>query len=383
MKHVWLRMAMGAMAWGVAAVLGAGDAQAQPVQIAQVAGGDRHTCAIDTAGQVWCWGYNNYGQIGDGTTTDRLTPVLVDGVTGAVALALGGTHSCAIDGEGQTWCWGDGGFGQLGNGPGLEQSLTPIVVPGMTRTVSISAGYRHVCGLQARGQLYCWGFGYAGQIGVGTTEDAMSPRRVRSLRRRSAEVALGWVHTCARQRNGRVNCWGAGSSGQLGIGSTTNQLVPVQVGGLRNVATLALGALHSCAVLERGRVRCWGRNDSGQLGDGTTTDRLNRVRVRGLSRVAQVALGDSSSCALRNNGRVRCWGNNAAGQLGDGTTTQRLAPTEISTLSNVTQIAVGGAFGCAVSDGGRLQCWGRNGDGQLGDGTTSNRLTPVDVVFPE
>jgi alpha-tubulin suppressor-like RCC1 family protein len=298
-----------------------------------IAAGWWHTCALTTGGGVRCWGYNEYGQLGDGTTTDRSTPVDVVGLaSGVQAIAARGYHTCALTTGGGVKCWGDNEYGQLGDGTTTQRS-TPVDVSGLAS------------GVQA--------------------------------------LAAGGSHTCALTTGGGVKCWGNNEYGQLGDGTTSDRRTPVDVVGLASgVQAIAAGGSHTCALTTGGGVKCWGRNNYGQLGDGTTTRRWTPVDVVGLaSGVQAIAAGTSHTCALTTGGGVECWGDNYSGQLGDGATTDRRTPVDVVGLaSGVQAIAAGGSHTCALTSNGRAKCWGWDGEGQLGIGTVAYRATPVDVV---
>jgi alpha-tubulin suppressor-like RCC1 family protein len=351
--------------------------------VAAIAAGAWHTCALTVGGGVKCWGYNYYGQLGDGTTTDGHTPVDVSGLTSDVAaIAAGTSHTCALTSGGGVKCWGHNGSGQLGDGT-WTQRTTPVDVSGPTSgVVAIAAGDSHTCALTAGGGVKCWGANWAGQLGDGTTTWRNTPVEVSGLSSGVAAIAAGAWHTCALTAGGGVQCWGYNSNGQLGNRKFGYRAIPVDVSGLANGAVrIAAGDSHTCALTAGGGVKCWGYNYYGQLGDGTTTWRNTPVEVSGLtSGVTAIATGGYHTCALTVGGGVKCWGYNYSGQLGDGTTTQRTAPVDVSGLSSgVAAIAAGGWHTCALTAGGGVKCWGYNYYGQLGDGTSTNRTTPVDV----
>ncbi|RIB35140.1 MAG: hypothetical protein BXU00_02990 [Candidatus Nanoclepta minutus] len=351
----------------------------------QSIGGASHSCALKSDGTVWCWGGNWYGQLGDGTTTNRYTPVQVRGLTNVTQIALGASHSCALRSDGTVWCWGWNSDGQLGDNTTTNR-YTPVQVRGLTNVVQIALGEAHSCALKSDGTVWCWGGNWYGQLGDGTTTNRYTPVRVVNLTN-VVQIALGEAHSCALRSDGTVWCWGWNSYGQLGDGTTTNRYTPVQVGGLTNVTQIALGAAHSCALKSDGTVWCWGWNSYGQLGDGTTTNRYTPVQVRGLANilstlinVTQIALGNAHSCALRSDGTVWCWGNNEHGQLGNDIIAIGYVPLRVRGLTNVTQIALGYVHSCALKSDGTVWCWGWNSYGQLGDNTTTNRYTPVQVL---
>jgi alpha-tubulin suppressor-like RCC1 family protein len=290
-----------------------------------------------------CWGYNVYGQLGDGTTYTRLAPVsVVNLASGVVAIEAGTQHTCALLSAGGVQCWGYNYYGQLGDGTTTDR-LAPVNVVGLAANVAaITAGDVHTCALLSTGGVQCWGYNHFGQLGDGTTSNRLAPVSVIGLASGVAAIAAGTSHTCAVLFTGGVQCWGKNGQGQLGSGTastdyyygttTDRELVPFTVVGLASgVASIAAGNYHTCAVLYTGGVQCWGANWYGYLGDGTSTNRPAPVSVISLaSGVAAIAAGHYHTCALLSTGGVQCWGYNGYGQLGDGTTTQRLAPTSVN-----------------------------------------------------
>jgi alpha-tubulin suppressor-like RCC1 family protein len=352
-----------------------------------VTAGSWHTCVVTRGGGAKCWGNNVYGQLGDPMTGELLTaPMDVSGLTsGVVGVTAGWWHTCALTSGGGVKCWGDNDWSQLGDGTTTDRP-TPVDVVGLASgVVAVTAGWLHTCALTSGGGVRCWGYNAYGQLGDGTTSNGSStPVDVVGLASGVVAVAAGNYHSCALTSGG-VKCWGDNYHGQLGDGTTTASATPVNVVGLATeVVALAAGAYHTCVLTSGGGgaygVKCWGANYSGQLGDGTTTDRTTPVDVSGLaSGVVTVAGGGQHTCGLVSGGGVKCWGGNLYGQLGDGTTTGSATPVDVSGLtSGMVGVTAGGAFNCAVTSG-AVKCWGDNLHGQLGDGTTTDRLTPVDV----
>ena len=364
-------------------------AAAPPVAWAvKISAGEFHTCTLTGSGGVRCWGDNEYGQLGDGTTIERHLPVDVVGLSNKVtAIVEGGYHTCALTENGAVKCWGWNLFGQLGDGT-VQNRIKPVDVLELSSGVfAITAGDNYTCALTASG-VKCWGANWNGRLGDGTADDRYTPVDVVGLSSGIIAITAGNNHTCALTANGGIKCWGKNYWGQLGDGTTDDRYTPVDVVGLSNgMAAVAAGGSyasgdHTCALTESGEVKCWGNNYWGQLGDGTTDNRYTPVHVVGISsEVNAIAIGSNHTCALTSSGGVKCWGGNYSGQLGDGTFQYRITPVDVVGLSSgVMEIAAGYDYTCALSTSDDVKCWGDNYWGQLGDGTTINRGKPVAIV---
>jgi alpha-tubulin suppressor-like RCC1 family protein len=226
-----------------------------------------HACALTRTGAVKCWGRNDSGQLGDGTTTTRSTPVAVSGLSsGIVAIAAGERHTCALTKSGAVKCWGSHADGVLGDGTTTDRH-TPVDVPDLEAGVTaIAAGSRSTCALTQGGGVKCWG---AYQLGDGRTTNHLTPVAVSGLSSDVVAIAAGPDASCAVTRTGAAKCWGYNAWGQLGDGTTTSRLTPVPVFGLSSrVVAIAVGGAHACALIYTGGVRCWGLDSDGELGDG-------------------------------------------------------------------------------------------------------------------
>jgi alpha-tubulin suppressor-like RCC1 family protein len=301
--------------------------------VAGVAVGWEHICALTTAGGVQCLGSNFAGQLGDGSTTDSSVLVPVSGLSsGIAAIAANEDTTCALTPAGGVQCWGDNAGGQLGDGSTTDSSV-PIAVSGLAGdTAAIAVGGSHVCVLSTGGAVSCWGSNDHGQLGDGSTTDSLVPVAVSGLSSGIAAIAAGFEHTCAVSTAGSLQCWGSNIDGALGDGSTIDSHVPVNVAGLSSgVAQVVAGGGHTCALTTTGGVQCWGDGSSGQLGDGATEGSAVPVAVPALSAgVAALSAQGLGTCALTTAGGVECWGQNVSGELGDGTTNDSAVPVKLA-----------------------------------------------------
>ena len=328
-----------------------------------VAAGWHHTVALRNDGTVWAWGENAFGQLGDGTTMRRLTPVQVQNLSNVTTIAVGGRHTVALRDDGTVWAWGNNGNGQLGDGTTRNRN-TPVQVRDLNDVVAIAASGWHVTALRSDGTVWAWGSNSLGQLGDGTTIGRHTPVQVRNLSNVTA-VAAGWNHTVALRRDGTVWAWGNNYSGQLGDGTTTDRRTPVQARNLNDAAAIATGGWHTVALRSDGTVWAWGYNEMGQLGDGTTTDRRTPVQVRNLVSVTTISAGWASTVALRDDGTVWLWGWIFDDDL-------FTTPGRLGGVNDATAIAAGTEHIAVLRADGSVLTWGVNSEGQLGDGTRNN-----------
>lgn len=370
-----------------------------PVSVSGIASGAtkvslgyRHSCAL-VSGGIKCWGSNGSGQFGNGTTNSSLTPVDTTGMTSGIidmsttGDAVGGVClTCAIDSLGAVKCWGQNNNGQLGDGTTTTRTLPTQVTGFSSGFVQVSAGVGTSCAVHSNGKSYCWGDFSVGQLSSNTAVNLFSPKDVLGLTSNVTAVSVGHNFSCGIH-NGAAKCWGTNSFGQLGNGDYNSQGTAAQVSGLTSgVTSIATyfdnyyADRHTCAV-HNGAVKCWGQNNYGQLGNGTTGGTSNiPVQVSGLTLGAvQVAVSLWHSCALLNNGTVKCWGLNSHGQLGNNSTTNSNIPVDVAGISSATFIATSSRNTCVI-DAGAVKCWGLNSSGQIGDGTTTDRMSPTQVT---
>lgn len=361
--------------------------------VRRVSAGEGTTCAVDGSSRVWCFGAGDSGEFGDGTTTSSATPRQVPGVS-ATLVAVGGGVVCALAPNGTVKCWGEGTLGQLGNSD-TASSLTPVTVSDISGVTDLSAGSVHVCATISDGTASCWGDGYSGQLGDGVwaeTQAATAPIAPTGLGS-TTSIAPGVRTTCAvSTATPTVRCWGWGGIGTLGtgvFGSSASTPIVVSIPGSPTPSQVGVGVGHACALVTGGHVYCWGSGSTGVLGNGTTPEVAGPVQVltatpsTALANITKISVGPYSTCALRNDGTIWCWGAGGSGELGDGTKTSRSVATEVlkspsGALTGVTDVSVGTSHGCAIASG-DVWCWGSGENGKLLPGSTAGASKAVKV----
>ena len=354
---------------------------------ALLSAGNIHTCGVTPSGAAYCWGYNFDGELGDGTTTSSAMPVAVSGgltfaaVSAGDAVDAGGQHTCGVTRAGAAYCWGYNGFGGLGNGTTTDNTI-PVAVSGGFTFAAVSAGGGHTCGVTRTGAAYCWGYNIYGQLGNGTTTNSPTPVAVSGGLTFAAIDAGKNVHTCGLTPAGAAYCWGYNGAGGLGNGTTTNSTIPVAVSGGMTFAAVRGGADHTCGVTPAGAAYCWGYNSDGEVGSGSTTYSiiLTPVAVSGGLVFGALSTGGSHTCGVTPTRAAYCWGWNANGQLGNGTTTNSARPIAVSGGLTFEAVSGGNQHTCGLTAASAAYCWGDNAYGELGDGTTIATNIPVAVV---
>jgi alpha-tubulin suppressor-like RCC1 family protein len=291
-----------------------------------------HSCAVFAGGAVRCWGANHQGQLGDGTTIDRTSPVAVAGLSDVTQISVGAESSCAVLAAGTVRCWG-AGYGVL-----------PADVPNLRGALRLSSSYKRTCAVIDDGSVQCW-------------SDGLAPAPVPWLAG-VRQIAVGFLHSCALLDDGTVRCWGVNSDGQLGDGTTTGTQQPVVASGVFDATEVAVGFSHTCALRRDGSIVCWGVDFASRLGDGSYSDSLVAAPVPLARPALELAAGTNHSCARLDDGSVWCWGSDYSGELGDGHSARICAPLPVVGLSGAYALIAGDRMSCALTRGQVLDCWG-------------------------
>jgi alpha-tubulin suppressor-like RCC1 family protein len=371
------------------------QAAAAPLVFSQVTGGDGLSCGLTADSLAWCWGYNEFGQLGTGFTTGPETcagaagpfscsqrPTAVAGGLRFRQLSAGAFHVCGVTGDYRAWCWGSGG---LGDGGGTDRPV-PVLVAGGHRFRTVSAGGGHTCGVSyPDGAAWCWGANESGELGDGTLLARATPVAVLGSHR-VRQVSAGGNHSCGVTPPGEAYCWGWNQSGQLGDSTAPGRRTrPVRVAGPGGYRQIDAGSYHTCAVTVGGRAYCWGDGRYGQLGNNRQYLSFWPRAVAGNVAFGRVSAGVFFSCGEALDGRAYCWGSNSFGEIGDGSVTDRLRPTPVAGGQRVAQMDAGGWHVCARTGAGAASCWGDGFFGALGNGASSFgaiATRPVAVLGP-
>jgi len=383
-----------------------------------------HTMAIDEFGNLWVFGNNSSGQLGDGTTTNKSTPVQLKPGTKFKSISVGRSHSLAIDELGYIWSCGYNTMGQLGNGSYTGTS-TPVKIEPDTKFKSISAGYDFSMAIDEVGNLWSWGGNFSGQLGDGTLTSSSLPLKIRPDIK-FVSLSLGYNFSTAIDESGNLWTWGENSNGQLGNNETANTKLPAQIKQGTEFETVSAGSEFALAIEKSGNLWSWGYNNSGQLGIEITSIKLIPVLIKSETNFKSIASGFKNSMAIDESDKLWVWGFNYYGQLGDGSTTNRMCPVQIelgtqfkSVSTYYSTIAIdksGNLFGCgstglpysirssklkimsnlkfksisegnmhslAIDESGNIWACGDNRGGQLGDGTTTENYMQINQIISE
>jgi alpha-tubulin suppressor-like RCC1 family protein len=347
-----------------------------PLAVSSMAAGYAHACAVSSAGALYCWGQNGFGQLGLGDTTDRAAPERVGTQTDWTAVTTGRFHSCGIRAT-QLFCWGSNSFGQV-TGDSAEPVLAPEpAVSTVAAWTAVSAGDWHTCGLDDLGHAYCWGYDLLGRVGNGKgLGDANDPGEAVTTPTAIDSAATyigidaGAAHSCGVRDDGSLLCWGLGDRGQVGTAASDMCLLnnlpapcslqPRTVPATALFARVSAGGEHSCAVTRDDELYCFGANDFGQLGTDRRQNASSPQAVVG--GYVRVSAGGTHTCAVRSDGHLACFGNGESDQLGFAAVSAQV-PTDVSADSGFAEVSAGAFCTCAVGPLGSGLCWGQCGYG--------------------
>jgi alpha-tubulin suppressor-like RCC1 family protein len=333
-------------------------------------------CAVAEGGDAYCWGDNNWGELGDGMPTSSRTPIKVVGLSGPVTqVSVGAAVACALIKDGEVECWGYNQVGQLGRGTAGTPlfSSEPAVVKNLDDVVSLSTGYVTSCAIRRDGTAWCWGYALDYYAAEGATGPYAipTPTQVPGITD-AVSVSVGQDTACALLKGGTVACWGGYIGfGTLGDGTFVGSSTPKAVKSLSGVTLVSVGETSACALTARGGVECWGNGELGELGAGSV-DRAGSavpIQVKGLDEgFSAVAAGFAGACAVRKaDGAVFCWGDDEDGQVGSGaaqlTSIAVFSPVQVKGLSSpAVSVNTGGVASCITTRSGGVECWGLTAD---------------------
>jgi alpha-tubulin suppressor-like RCC1 family protein len=367
---------------------------------AAVVTGGAHTCALTLDRAAYCWGRGESGQLGvpvpatvcaEIQSACSMVPVAVRGGISFALLSGGGAYTCGLTNDGTAYCWGANDFGQLGDKSFVARD-TPVPVSTALKFMSINAGEAQTCAVTSGGAAYCWGRNDSGQVGDGTMTNRSEPVPVSTSLAFTVVDAGGYGgptpnpfpgFTCGLTTAGDAHCWGENTYGNLGQGmSGFPQPYPSAVAGSLKFTHLTVGLNdHACALTAGGQAYCWGANFRGSLGNGTTTESAVPLALSGGLTFVQLAAGGffGHTCGRSTSGAAYCWGDNEVGQAGDGSTAERLTPVPVTGGLIFTSLDAGYRHTCGRTNTGIVYCWGSNRAGQLGTNSVNPSSVPTRV----
>jgi alpha-tubulin suppressor-like RCC1 family protein len=342
-------------------------------------------CGITTTGVLKCWGYNNYGSVGDGTTTTRTSPVIIDGSTNYSKVSVGYYGACGITTTGVLKCWGYNNYRQVGDGS-TSTRTSPVVVDSGTTYSDVVRGIYSTCGITTSGVLKCWGYNGNGTVGDGTTTNVIVPTEIDAGITYS-KLANSMSYTmCAIRTTGALRCWGLGTSGQIGNGSSSTVLVPTTVNSGINYAQVSVSQNTVCAISTTGILKCWGADTDYNFGLSVSATYNTPQVIHTGESFSQVIVNNQRMCALNSVNVMKCSGLRQMGLMGDGFVSQFHSFTSVSGLDNFSSLSINGQYMSAgIKSDGSLYTWGfgRNGFDYPGDNSSQEFiLTPIQVLFP-
>ena len=342
---------------------------------------------VFSQGQLWTWGNNQNGGLGDNTITSKSSPVqTIAGGMNWIQASSGERFGGGIKSDGTLWTWGANDFGQLGINDITNRSSPVQTVSGGTNWKQLAAGSTYCVSIKTDGTLWAWGRNDVGQLGDSTTTSKSSPIQTIAggTNWKQVSVSVDERSTYAIKTDGSLWAWGNNTDGKLGIQVFLNQNVssPTVVGSDKTWKLVSAGSSFAAAIKTDGTLWTWGGNGAGQLGDNTTTSKSSPIQtIASGTNWKQVAAGAGAIAAIKSDGTLWVWGNNTDGELGTNNTTSYSSPIQtIASGTNWKQVSVGLSFTAAVKTDGTLWTWGLNDFGQLGSNSTTSRSSPAQTV---
>jgi alpha-tubulin suppressor-like RCC1 family protein len=356
---------------------------------ANVSAGGGQSCGIRAGGQLYCWGNDDHGQVGNGGSASLTlisSPRHIGSFSDWAQVVASSFHTCGVRKNGKLYCWGKDNAGQLGNGSNETNVTAPQRIGAFEDWASVAAISDSTCGVRKNGKLYCWGSNRYGEIGDGTgpsNAPVTTPRRIGAAEDWTS-VSAGYLHTCGIRGAGNLYCWGLNHCGQVGIGGTPDDCTistpspednpesfnaPKRIGTFGDWATVDAGGDHTCGVRKNGKLYCWGSNFAGQVGNGDAPVAAGApTRIGDFQDWATVDAGGYHNCGVRKNGKLYCWGWNACSQVGNGDESTcefppalgPEAPVRIGSFEDWVDPGAGVFHSCGVRANGKLYCWGTN-----------------------
>ena len=345
--------------------------------INKISSGGASSCAVINYSIFKCWGNNFFGQLGlNGRSPLSLsiptTTVNINNILNIDSIASSISHTC-VSVSGAVSCWGKSDVGQLGNGVIGLYSVSPVFVQNINNATQVSVNISRSCALLLDSTVKCWGSGWKGSLGNGSTTDSSIPVAVSDINN-AINISVGPSTSCATLSTGEIKCWGDNFYSQLST-SSSYSAIPVLISSINNAVSVSVGFSHVCAIINDGTVKCWGDGSRGQIGNGAYNN-SSPTLVSNINNAIAISSGSNHNCALLSNNNVKCWGSNNSGQLGYGGTEQNSNIPKDVNINNVTSIVSGEDYTCANLSTRDIKCWGNGSYGQLGNGTTTSSYIP-------
>lgn len=363
----------------------ASTSQAAPA----VAAGTNFSLALHDIGVVYAWGNNTFGQLGDGTTVLRSTPIKVANLSNITAIAAGANHAIALKADGSVWAWGNNTYGQLGDNTTLSKQK-PIQITTLTGITAIAAGNDFCLALKNDGTVWAWGRNNIGQLGNGTTTNQLKPFQIPNFVNIITAIAAGSYHVLALDNNGKVYTWGDNTYGQLGMNDTTPRYTPTEITALTTLITDApnttvtniyAGYGQSYALYSTHKLADWGLAKAGQLGNENPDQVNSPALLPTLTTVESLSIGRNHVFAKLTDGTYKFWGQNNSSQLGNGKTDNLSIPSTDANIKDFVTLIGGADHSLGIMPSGDVMAWGGNSSSQLGSGSgdSANKIVPTAV----